>query len=187
MCSREHAQSAAQAARAKKLFRATLKRVSRNVFHWQWLSAFCRWQNINNFQIKCRYAKCLGWIPLLQICRYFPVRRSCLIFVYTFNFKSLQCFFKIKKNICDQVQKLVRPWLDQPDRFHRAWTHMKPLNSIIFHVAIPKETDFTAEYSLRCVYSTVDFRLGDWKQQHRRLRTNYIILQPTKATNLLLK
>ena len=28
--------------------------------------------------------------------------------------------FKIKKYVCDQVQKLVWPWPDQPDRFHRA-------------------------------------------------------------------
>ena len=33
-------------------------------------------------------------------------------------------FFKIKKYICDQDQKLVRPWLDQPDRFRRAWLYV---------------------------------------------------------------
>ena len=31
-----------------------LKRESRKVFHRQWISAFCHWRNINNFQIECR-------------------------------------------------------------------------------------------------------------------------------------
>ena len=94
---------------------------SHNVFHRQWISAFCRWRNIDNFQIECRYPKCVSWITLSRTCCYFPVRRSRLVFVYTFDFKKFTMFFKIKYiYIYDQVQKLVRPWPDQPDRFRRA-------------------------------------------------------------------
>ena len=60
--------------------------------------------------------KCVGRIPRSRICRYFPVRRSYLIFLYTFNFKKFTMFLKLKNiyiYICDQVQKLVQPWSNQ--------------------------------------------------------------------------
>ena len=58
----------------------------------------------------------------IAICRYFPVtgRRYHLIIVNSF---SSIYFLNTKKN-CDQVQKMVRPWSDQPDRFRRACTGM---------------------------------------------------------------
>ena len=31
------------------------------------VSTFCRWRNINSFQIECGFPKCAGWIPLSQL------------------------------------------------------------------------------------------------------------------------
>ena len=54
----------------------------------------------------------------VAICRYFPVRR-CRLLIIVNSFNSIY-FLNCNKK-CDQVQKLVRPWPDQPDRFRRAW------------------------------------------------------------------
>ena len=52
------------------------------------------------------------------------------LFLYTLLIlKSLQCFLKLKKYICDQVQKLGRSWPDQPDRFRRACIKMHEMAS----------------------------------------------------------
>ena len=60
-----------------------------------------------------------GLNAAVAIYRYFPVRRCRLIIAYTFDFKRSQFFSRFKKKY-DQVQKLIRPWPDQPDRFCRA-------------------------------------------------------------------
>ena len=51
----------------------------------------------NNFQIEFRYPKCVDWILLSRICRYFPVRRSCpILYTLLIFLKSSRCFLKLK-------------------------------------------------------------------------------------------
>ena len=45
------------------------------------VSAFCRWQNINNFQIECRPPKCVGWkVPLPQFVTIFLLEDVAFLF-----------------------------------------------------------------------------------------------------------